>query len=135
MKSLNKIELIGNVGKDPEIRSMPNGTSVAIFNLATTDSYKKDDVWIDTTEWHSIVFFGKTADYIMQKVKKGSKIYVSGKLVSNEYEKDGQKKKVWKINAYDFMLLDFMPKTSETTYNNNTYSIPEIDNFNEDVPF
>lgn len=134
MKSLNRVELIGNVGKEPEIRSMSNGTSVASFNLATTESYQKDGNWVDVTEWHSVNFFGKTADYIMQKVKKGNKIYVSGKLVSSEYEKDGQKKKVWKINAFDFMLLDSVVKSSETTYNN-TDSIPEIDNFNEDVPF
>ena len=80
MTSLNKVELIGNIGKDAELRALQNGNAILTFNLATTKSYKKNDNWENLTEWHSIAFFGKQAEYMNGKLLKGMKVYVSGAI-------------------------------------------------------
>ena len=78
-RTVNKVTLLGNVGKDPEIRSTPGGTMVAAFGLATTDRQKDaQGNWQDRTEWHSLVAFTRTAEIVRDYVKKGSKLYIEG---------------------------------------------------------
>lgn len=90
--SVNKVILVGNVGKDPEVRHMDNGVSVANFSLATTESYKnKAGEKVVTTEWHRLVLWRGLAEIAEKYVKKGSQIYVEGKLKTRDYDKDGQK--------------------------------------------
>ncbi len=80
-RSVNKVILLGNVGKDPEIRSTPSGTMVASFSLATSDRYKDaQGNWQDRTEWHNLVAFKRTAEIVRDYVKKGSKLYIEGSL-------------------------------------------------------
>jgi len=89
--SVNRVTLIGNVGKQPDIRAMQNGDKVANFSLATSESWKaKDGSKQEKTEWSRIVVFGKLAEIVEKYVHKGSKVYVSGKLQTRKYEKDGQ---------------------------------------------
>src|SRR5690554_2419740 len=93
-RSVNKVTLIGTVGRDPEMRYTPGGSAIANFSLATNESYndKNTGQRVENTEWHRIVAFGKLAEIIQQYVKKGGKLYIEGKLRTNEWEKDGIKR-------------------------------------------
>jgi single-strand DNA-binding protein len=106
-KGLNKVLLIGHLGKDPELKYTPNGTAVCNFSLASSDSYKGDDGnWVDRTEWHNIVVWRKLAEICGQYLKKGSKIYMEGKLTTESYEKDGSKRYITKVVMSDMVMLD-----------------------------
>jgi single-strand DNA-binding protein len=107
-KSVNKVILLGNVGKDPEIRSTAGGTMVASFSLATTDRAKdQSGNWTDRTEWHNLVAFQRTAEIIRDYVKKGSKLYVEGKIQTRSWDdkESGQKKYRTEILVNDISLL------------------------------
>jgi single-strand DNA-binding protein len=108
--SLNKVQLIGNVGKDPELSYSTTGTAYSRFSLATTDRVKdKSGEWTNKTEWHNITIFGKTAETFSKLIKKGSKIFIEGKLTNSEYEKDGVKRNSYSIlvsDMRDIVLLD-----------------------------
>ena len=93
-KSVNKVILLGNVGKDPEIRSTPGGTMVANFTLATSDRFQDaQGNWQDRTEWHNLVAFKRTAEIVRDYVKKGSKLYVEGKIQTRSWEDKDTKQK------------------------------------------
>ena len=107
-KSVNKVTLLGNVGKDPEIRATPGGTMVASFSLATTDRTKDPSGnWTDRTEWHNLVAFQRTAEIIRDYVKKGSKLYVEGKIQTRSWDDktSGEKKYRTEIIVNDISLL------------------------------
>lgn len=91
-RSLNKVQLIGNVGKDPEIRFTQDGKPVANLSIATSDTWKdKQGQKQEKTEWHRVVAFGKLAEIIQQYVNKGTKLFVEGKLQTKKWtDKDGQ---------------------------------------------
>jgi single-strand DNA-binding protein len=107
-KSVNKVILLGNVGKDPEIRSTPGGTMVASFSIATTERQKDGSGnWTDKTEWHNLVAFTKLAEIVRDYVKKGSKLYIEGRLNTRNWEDKDTKKKVYRteIIVNDLSLL------------------------------
>ena len=107
-KSVNKVILLGNVGKDPEIKSLPSGQPVANFSIATSDRYKdKQDQWQDRTEWHNITAYGRTAEIIRDYVKKGNKLYVEGRLTTRSWDDKDSGKKVYRteIIVNDLSLL------------------------------
>jgi single-strand DNA-binding protein len=107
-KSVNKVILLGNVGKDPEIRSTPSGVMVASFTLATTDRQKDaQGNWQDKTEWHNLKAFNRTAEIVRDYVKKGSKLYVEGKITTNSWDdkESGQKRYRTEIIVNDMSLL------------------------------
>jgi single-strand DNA-binding protein len=86
-KSVNKVILLGNVGKDPEIRSTPGGVMVATFSIATSSNQKDPQGnWQERTEWHNLVAFNRTAEIVRDYVKKGSKLYVEGKIQTRNWE-------------------------------------------------
>lgn len=93
-RGINKVILIGNLGSDPDVRYMPNGNAVANISLATSDSWRDRETGQqhERTEWHRVVFFGKLAEIVGQYLRKGSKIYVEGRLQTREWEKDGIKR-------------------------------------------
>ncbi|MCD8523322.1 MAG: single-stranded DNA-binding protein [Saccharospirillaceae bacterium] len=107
-RSVNKVTLIGTLGRDPEVRYMPNGNAVANLTLATDESYndKTTGQKVESTEWHRITVYGKLAEIIQQYLKKGSKAYFEGKLRTREWEKDGVKRYTTEIIANDMMMLD-----------------------------
>jgi single-strand DNA-binding protein len=92
--SVNKVILIGNLGKDPELTNLPSGGQVAKFSLATTEKFKdKSGVYQDKTDWHNIVIWGKTAENAAKYLKKGSPVYLEGRISYGSYQdKDGVKK-------------------------------------------
>jgi single-strand DNA-binding protein len=107
-KSVNKVTLLGNVGKDPEIRSTPGGVMVANFSLATSDRTKdQQGNWQDKTEWHSLVAFNRTAEIIRDYVKKGAKLYIEGRLQTSSWDDKttGAKKYRTEIIVNDLSLL------------------------------
>lgn len=107
-KSVNKVILIGNLGKDPEIKYTPSGTAVAKFSLATNERYKdKSGNWQDRTEWHNIVAWQRLAEIVGEYVKKGSKIYIEGRLQTSSWDdkESGQKRYKTEVIANDLVLL------------------------------
>ncbi|GAB3329560.1 single-stranded DNA-binding protein [Marivirga atlantica] len=91
MSGVNKVILIGNLGKDPEVRHLDNGATVANFSIATTESYKDRNTGqrVDQTEWHNIVLWRGLADVAEKYLKKGDSVYIEGKLRTRSWEKDG----------------------------------------------
>jgi single-strand DNA-binding protein len=107
-KSVNKVILIGNLGKDPEVKFTPSGVPVAKFSLATNERYKdKAGEWQDRTEWHNIVAWQRLAEIVGDYVKKGSKVYIEGRLQTSSWEdkQSGEKKYRTEIVAQDLVLL------------------------------
>lgn len=106
--SVNKVILIGTLGRDPEMRYLPNGNAVCSVSIATDEGYKDRNTGqqVDKTEWHRVEAFGRLAEIIGEYTKKGSKIYVEGKLRTDEYEKDGIKRYSTKIIANEMTMLD-----------------------------
>lgn len=93
-RGINKVILIGNLGADPETRYMPSGNAVSNITLATSDSWRDRETGQqrERTEWHRVVFFGKLAEIVGQYLRKGSKVYIEGRLQTREWEKDGIKR-------------------------------------------
>jgi len=85
-KGVNKVFLLGNVGKDPEMRATQGGMVIASFSLATADRKKDGANWVDSTEWHNLVCFGRTAEIVRDYVKKGSQIFVEGKIQTRSWD-------------------------------------------------
>ena len=114
-KVLNKVMLIGHLGKDPELKYTEKGTAYCTFSVATSESYKDDNGnRVDKTEWHNIVVWRKLAEICGQYLKKGSKIYCEGKLQTDSYEKDGVKRYSTKIVMTDMSMLDSKPAGEKT---------------------
>jgi single-strand DNA-binding protein len=107
-KSVNKVLLLGNVGKDPEIRATGGGTMVASFTLATSDRQKDaQGNWQDRTEWHNLKAFGRTAEIVRDYVKKGHKLFIEGKITTSSWDdkESGQKRYRTEILVNDLTLL------------------------------
>ena len=107
-RSVNKVTLLGNVGKDPEIRSTAGGTMVANLTLATSDRQKDaQGNWQDRTEWHNLVAFTRTAEIVRDYVKKGSKLYIEGRIQTRSWDdkESGQKRYKTEIVVFDLSLL------------------------------
>lgn len=150
-KSVNKVILLGNVGKDPEIRATPGGTMVASFSLATSDRTKdQSGNWSDRTEWHNLVAFQRTAEIIRDYVKKGSKLYVEGKIQTRSWDDktSGEKKYRTDIIVNDISLLSGRGegegggynRSSSTSYDQRTSSntddlVQSTEITDDDIPF
>jgi single-strand DNA-binding protein len=107
-KSVNKVILIGNLGKDPEVKYTPSGTPVAKLTLATNERYKdKDGQWQDRTEWHNVVLWQRLAEVAGEYLKKGGKVYIEGRLQTRSWEdkQTNQKRYMTEVVASDLVLL------------------------------
>jgi single-strand DNA-binding protein len=107
-KSVNKVILIGNLGKDPEVRYTPQGTAIATLALATNERYKdKDGNWQDRTEWHRVVAWQRLAEIAGEYLKKGRSVYIEGRLQTRSWEDKNthEKKYATEIVAQDLVLL------------------------------
>ena len=105
--SVNKVMLVGRLGQDPDVRYMPNETAVCNFSLATSRRYKnKDGERVENTEWHRVVMFGKLAEIAKEYVKKGSQIYIEGRLQTRKWQtKEGQDRYTTEIIAENMTML------------------------------
>ena len=107
-KGINKVILLGNLGKDPELKYTPQGTPVAKFSLATSDRFKDNDGnWHDRTEWHNITAWGRTAEIAGEYLKKGRQVYIEGALRTHSWDdkQTGQKKYMTEVVVNDLVLL------------------------------
>lgn len=150
--SINKMQLLGNLGKDPEVRYTPNGLAVAKFSLATTESVKNATTgqYEDETEWHNIVVFGKHAEIVQKELSKGSSLYLEGKKKTSKWiDKNGEKRSTVEI-VVDFdgtiKLVGSRGRGSQTatpsavpaSHNippqapNNAIPNPELSSFNDE---
>ncbi|HEY0055440.1 MAG TPA: single-stranded DNA-binding protein [Pedobacter sp.] len=106
MSGVNKVILIGHLGKDPEVRHLEGGTTLVNFPLATSETYNKDGKKVEQTEWHNIVMWRGLADVAAKFLQKGKQVYIEGKLRSRNYEdKEGNKRYVTEIVAENFTML------------------------------
>ena len=107
-KSVNKVILLGNLGKDPEVKYTPQGTPVAKLTVATNYRYKdKNEQWQDQTEWHNVVLWQRLAEIAGEYLKKGNKVYIEGRLQTRSWEdkQTNQKRYMTEIVANDLVLL------------------------------
>jgi single-strand DNA-binding protein len=148
MSGVNKVILIGNVGKDPEIRHMENGTSKATFPLATTETYRdREGQRMEQTEWHNIVLWRGLAELAEKYIRKGKQLYIEGKLRTRSWEdRDGNKRYTTEIIADNITLLGGLQRredqqggaTAEPAYNAGTTTAepaPPIEGPTDDLPF
>ena len=106
MGSVNKVILVGNLGRDAEVRFTPGGSPVASFSIATTENWtSKDGQRQEKTEWHRIVLWGKQAETLQPYLTKGKQIYLEGRLETRQWEKDGQKHSTTEVKADKIVLL------------------------------
>jgi single-strand DNA-binding protein len=152
-KGVNKVFLLGNVGKDPEIRSTAGGMTVASFSLATADRQKDaQGNWADKTEWHNIVCFQRTAEVVRDYVKKGTQLLIEGKIQTRSWDDktSGEKKYKTEILCNELTLLGGKPsgegasaggysKSAGTSYDQRTPANPadysDVGITDDDIPF
>ncbi len=152
-RGINKVILIGNLGKDPEVKYMPNGEAVANVTLATSDTWKDKGTGeqVERTEWHRVVFFRRLGEIVGEYLKKGSKIYVEGRLQTRKWQgQDGQDRYTTEIIASEMQMLDGRGATAgggTSNYNQNNQSSPQsqpmaatstaatMEDFDDDIPF
>ena len=115
-KDLNKVLLIGRLGKDPEMKYTNTGVAFCTFSLATSESYKgENNTTVEKTEWHNIVAWRKLAEICSQYLKKGSKIYAEGKFSTSTYEKEGEKRYSTRVVLTEMIMLDTKGSTGSQT--------------------
>lgn len=142
MASMQKLILIGYLGKDPEIRYTPSGAQITTFSIATTETWKDKNTQEkkERTEWHTIEAWGKLAELTGQYLHKGAQVYCEGKLRTDEWEQDGEKKRWTKVRLDNVTFLqtdrDQQGKAQASPPSGNTSAPVTTDaDFNEDIPF
>lgn len=105
-RSVNRVTLVGNAGSDPDVRETGNGTRVAHLSLATDRRFRRGDELEKRTDWHRLTFWGKSAETVERWVRKGSKLYVDGRIEYGSYERDGVQVPSVDIIVRDFVMLD-----------------------------
>ena len=143
--------LVGNLGNAPEVRYMPNGNAVANVSLATSETWKDKSTGEqqEKTEWHRVVFFNRLAEIVEQYVKKGTKLYVEGRLQTRSWEQDGVKRYSTEVVANEMQMLDSRGGVSQDFGGSQMAAAPaaqpsqqqatappqNFDNFDDDIPF
>ncbi len=143
MSGVNKVILVGNLGKDPEVRYLESGVAVANFTIATTESYKdKEGKRVDQTEWHNVVLWRGLAEVAEKFLKKGNQVYIEGKIRTRSYDdKDGIKRYVTEIVGDNMTMLggkkeDGGQQSNQAPANDNSQTADVIDSGSaDDLPF
>ncbi len=126
MSGVNKVILVGHVGKDPEVKYLEGGVALARFPLATSDSYKnKEGQKIETTEWHNVVVWRGLAEIVEKYVRKGKLIYIEGKIKTRQYGEENNKKYITEIVADEMTMLGG-PRTDNPEPAASTHAAPEM---------
>ena len=137
-RMVNKVILIGNLGADPEVRYTQNGTAVANFRLATTETWKKEGEKEELTEWHRIVTFGRLAEICGEYLSKGSKVYIEGRIQTRKWEdRDGNPRYTTEIVAREMKMLSPRGAGDEGqgAYREEEPPLPDVPPMGDDVPF
>ena len=135
---VNKVILIGNLGADPEVRYSQNGTAVANFRVATTETWKKEGGKEELTEWHRVVTFGRLAEICGEYLSKGSKVYIEGRIQTRKWEdRDGNPRYTTEIVAREMKMLS--PRgadgSGQGSYRDEEPPLPDVPPMEDDVPF
>lgn len=135
MAGVNKVILVGNLGKDPEVRHLDNGRAVANFPIATSETYKnKQGERVTNTEWHNIVLWTPLAEIAEKFLKKGGQVYIEGKLTTRSWDdQDGNKRYTTEVVGRELTLLGSRPEGGNNMSESPVSSIPEDDT--DDLPF
>ncbi|MCL5033585.1 MAG: single-stranded DNA-binding protein [Bacteroidetes bacterium] len=135
-RSVNKVILIGNLGKDPELRYAPSGAAVASFSLATNEQWKdQEGNPQERTTWHNLVVWGKLAEIAAEYLKKGRKVYIEGRLQYRDYEdKSGNKRYVTEIVVNDLVMLGSRQDGGERE-ESTSGTPPAVSEEKDDLPF
>jgi len=131
---INKVILVGNVGRDPEVKSLPSGTRLATFSLATTDRRSKDEQGNPRTEWHNLVAWSGLAEIVEKYVTKGKQLYIEGQIRTRSWEQDGQKKYKTEVHINEMELLGGRPSSDGGGFRDPGPTKPYPDD-SDDVPF
>lgn len=140
-RGVNKVILIGNLGKDPEIQNFDKGVKKAAFSLATSETYRnREGQEIEQTEWHNIVLWRGLAEVAEKYLRKGSQVYIEGRIRSRSYEKDGQKRYITEIEGETLNMLGGRSNSEQSGYTpagNETNSAPPpaMPKEEDDLPF
>lgn len=136
-RGINKVILVGNLGADPDIRQSGNGNVVANLNIATGEAWKDQQGQLqERTEWHRVCMFGRTAEIARDYLRKGSKLYLEGKLQTRKWQdKNGQDRYTTEIVASEFQMLDRRPGESAPDAPAAPASAPAAAEFDDDIPF
>jgi single-strand DNA-binding protein len=134
MASVNKVIVLGNLGKNPELRHLPNGDAVCNFSLATTESWKdKEGNKQDKTEWHNVVIFRKLAEIAGEYLKKGRPVYIEGRLQTRKWQdKEGKDRYTTEIVADQMQMLGSRDEAKEVA---KTPASANFDDMESDIPF
>jgi single-strand DNA-binding protein len=142
MASVNKVILMGGLGRDPEVRYTPSGDAVCNFSLATTETWKdKSGARQEKTEWHNIVTYRKLAEIVGEYLKKGSQIYLEGKLQTRKWEKDGITRYSTEIIMDEMKMLGGKPESGtqrdseQTSGNSSANDASNFDDMGDDIPW
>jgi single-strand DNA-binding protein len=128
---VNKVTLVGRLGRDPETRYTPAGTAVSNFSVATDETYKdKKGDRHKRTEWHRIVLWGKQAEIAQKYLTKGALIFLEGRIQSREWEKDGEKHRSFEIVSNNFRMLE-----RKADANGKNEELQPVEITDEDIPF
>ena len=154
--SVNKVILLGNLGRDPEVRYMPNGEAVANFSIATTENWKdKNGERVSRTEWHNITLYRRLAEVAGQYLKKGSQVYIEGRIQSRKYTgKDGLERTAYEIIGSEMKMVGSRADAGSAPMDNDyepaqqqastpppaprkmeAKPAPVVDDFDDDIPF
>jgi single-strand DNA-binding protein len=136
-RTLNKVMLIGNVGRDPEVKFTPSGVKVAQVRMATSESWKdKDGVMKERTDWHTIIAWRGLADIVEQMVHRGTRLYVEGKIQSRSFEdREGNKRYITEIIADNLLILDARRPDNHTDTESPAASAEQRPTQGDDIPF
>ena len=137
MASVNKVIIIGNLGKDPETRFMSNGDAVTNITVATTDTWKdKSGDKQEKTEWHRVTFYRKLAEIVSEYLRKGSPIYIEGRLETRKWtDKEGIERYTTDIIANDIKMLGSKPGAADSERTKTTTQTGGFDDMDDDIPF
>ncbi|MDB5156573.1 MAG: single-stranded DNA-binding protein [Mucilaginibacter sp.] len=137
MSGINKVILVGHLGKDPEIRQLEGGVSVASFPLATSETFNKDGKKVEQTEWHNIVLWRSLAEVAAKFLQKGKLVYIEGKLRTRSFEdKEGIKRYTTEIVAENFTMLGRKTDFEQDAFPRHaTKTADELDNNTDHIPF
>jgi len=131
-KGVNRMTILGNLGKDPEVKTTASGKKVATLTIATTESWKNSEgERVEETEWHRVIIWGRKAEVAEQYLRKGREVYIEGKKKTRNYEADGQTKYITEIIAHDMQLIGGRPP--QTPEDVNTYHNQQPANY-DDIP-
>ena len=136
-RTLNKVMLIGNVGKDPEVNFTPSGVKVAQFRMATSETWKdKDGAVQEHTDWHTVIAWRGLADVVERLVRRGTRLYVEGKIQSRTYDdRDGNKRYITEIVAENLLLLDAKRPENSTNHAETESSSGTSSPGGDEIPF